>query len=111
MLASVRFHCRFALEHLDVDECPLGVRQLALLRALEIVGQSIKDFLRDHVRAEVKESLERADSKYLSDWAKFRDKLAKGYLGLDMESIWEDVHRDVPQLLARLDWLASLADS
>jgi uncharacterized protein with HEPN domain len=66
------------------------VLQDAVLRNLQVMSESTQR-LTDSVKAEYPQI----------EWARisaFRNLLVHDYLGIDIEQVWEIIHRDVPRL-------------
>ena len=70
-------------------------KQYAVLRALEIIGEAIKNLSR-----ELKAKHRVVPWK---DIAGMRDKLIHGYFGVNMELVWETVKKDLPELKKEID--------
>ena len=70
-------------------------KQYAVLRALEIIGEAIKNLSR-----ELKAKHRVVPWK---DIAGMRDKLIHEYFGVNMELVWETVKKDLPELKKEID--------
>jgi uncharacterized protein with HEPN domain len=81
---------------IDTDEL-LG---LAVVRLIEIIGEAAKN-------------VERAtrESAPLVPWraiAGTRDRLAHGYFDVDLDIVWQIIHKDLPALVEQLETLLEL---
>ena len=65
--------------------------QLAVLRCLEIIGEAVKQVPVDE--------LARFPDVPWRRVARFRDRLAHGYFGLDLEIVWDVVQNRLPEIL------------
>lgn len=65
-------------------------KQYAVLRALEIIGEAVKNLSRE-LKAKHREVLWR-------DISGMRDKLIHEYFGVNLELVWETMKKDLPKL-------------
>ncbi|MBD3255278.1 MAG: DUF86 domain-containing protein [Candidatus Lokiarchaeota archaeon] len=77
----------------DVDQNEFNDSELiqsAVIRQIEIIGEATK-----HISKELKN-----EYTYVpwNDIAGMRDKLIHGYLGVDIEIVWDTLKKDIPQL-------------
>lgn len=77
------------------------MRQDALLRKLEIIGEAVKNLSEDSKRR-------RADIPW-REIAGMRDRLTHDYFGVDLALVWVTVQKDIPNLKAAVEQL--LAES
>jgi len=75
-------------------------KQYAIIRALEIVGEAVKNLDRDF------------KSKYkIIPWKEIsgmRDKLIHGYFGIKIELVWETVKYKIPKLKEQINKILEL---
>jgi uncharacterized protein with HEPN domain len=64
----------------------------AVIRCLEIIGEAVKS-----IPGDLREIY---CSVPWQDYAGMRDILIHRYFGVDMETIWDTIHHDIPQLKA-----------
>jgi uncharacterized protein with HEPN domain len=64
--------------------------QDAVMRQIEIIGEATKKLS--------KEIRDRHAQIPWKDMAGLRDKLIHGYFGVDLDSVWDTVKKDIPQL-------------
>ena len=72
--------------------------QLAILKAMEIVGEAAS-----HVGADAREAYSEIP------WPEIvgmRNRLVHGYFNVNLKRVWETVQQDIPRLIFRLEQLA-----
>ena len=68
--------------------------QAAVIRELEIIGEASK-----HISEETRSSTDKIPWRRV---AGMRDKLIHDYMGVDLESVWDTIIRDIPYLESNL---------
>ncbi|MEW6621434.1 MAG: DUF86 domain-containing protein [bacterium] len=84
----------------DIDYDSLmanGTLNRALLRSLEIIGEATKN-----ISKEFKEKYPEIEWKKM---AGLRDKLIHFYFGVDWDTVWDVITKEIPELKVRLEAL------
>ena len=80
---------------MDLDEfLSRSMAQDAVIRQLEIVGEAAKQVSRQF--------RDENPNVRWADMAGMRDRLIHGYFGVDLETVWTTVERDIPTLFDAL---------
>jgi len=78
-------------KNLDKEKfCKNNLRQSAIIRQLEIIGEAVKN-----IPNSLREKYPKIDWK---DIAGFRDVLSHAYFGVSMDRVWKIIENDLPKL-------------
>ncbi|MDB4949443.1 MAG: hypothetical protein JWM27_2092 [Gemmatimonadetes bacterium] len=66
--------------------------QIAVLRCLEIIGEAIKNLSADELALHAEIPWRRI--------ARFRDRLAHAYFGIDLDIVWDVVQNKLPEVIS-----------
>ena len=75
------------------------LRQSAVIRQLEIVGEAVKN-----IPSNIKEKNSKIPWK---DIASFRDVISHAYFGVNMDRVWNIIEQDLPKLKKEIEKLSN----
>lgn len=90
IVESIKFIEEFSQDLTEEELSKNRLKQDAIVRELEIIGEAIKN-----LPSEFTDKYKKVDWK---DLAGLRDKLIHHYFGVDIEIVWNTIKEDIPKL-------------
>jgi uncharacterized protein with HEPN domain len=94
ILESIKAIEKFSKKMTKNDLLKNRLRQSAIIRELEIIGEAVKN-----ISKPIKEKYKEVQWKEISE---ARDKMVHHYFGIDLEIIWEIIKIELPELKSQM---------